>query len=116
MAGSMSEKLDDNEIKLLKLLINKPSVIRMIADYPRAIVKDGLYDWSNKVCKFYGISLGQLVGKKRDRYIVKARRDFCHLTKDNSINCISRFLKRHHTVVKYYLKKPPHNIDKINGE
>ena len=112
----MSEQLNDDEIKLLKLFINKPIIMRMLVDYPRAIIKDGLFDQAYKVCKFYGIDLELLIGKKRDRYLVQARRDFCHLTKDNSINCISRFLKRHHTVVKYYLKKPPHNIDKINGE
>tara|TARA_R100001443_G_C3282969_1_gene160864 strand:- start:251 stop:670 length:420 start_codon:yes stop_codon:yes gene_type:complete len=109
------QELNNFEIILLKKLINNPKVMRMIADYPKAIIKDGLFDQAYRVCKFYGIDLEQLVGKKRDRYIVQARRDFCHLTKKNTKESVGRFLKRDHTMVIHYLKKPPHNLDKINA-
>ncbi len=112
----MSEQLNDDEIKLLKLFINKPIIMRMLVDYPRAIIKDGLFDQAYKVCKFYGIDLELLIGKKRDRYLVQARRDFCHLTKKNTKKSVGRFLQRDHTMVIHYLKDQPHNIDKINGE
>tara|TARA_B100000214_G_C23561906_1_gene443259 strand:+ start:75 stop:515 length:441 start_codon:yes stop_codon:yes gene_type:complete len=107
--------LTEFEVKNLKKLINNPIVMRMIADYPRAIVKDGLFENAHKVCKYYGISLDQLVGKKRDRYLVQARRDFCHLTKKNTKQSVGRFLKRDHTMVIHYLKQAPHNLDKINA-
>ena len=107
--------LTEFEVKNIKKLVNNPIVMRMIADYPRAIIKDGLFDNAHKVCKYYGISLDVLVGKKRDRYIVQARRDFCHLTKNNTKESVGRFLKRDHTMVIHYLKQPPHNLDKINA-
>jgi len=108
-------ELTEFEVKSIKKLVNNPIVMRMIADYPRAIIKDGLFENAHKVCKYYGISLDQLVGKKRDRYLAKARRDFCHLTKDNTKHSVGRFLKRDHTMVIHYLKQPPHNLDKINA-
>lgn len=111
----ISDELTEFEIKSIKKLVNNPIVMRMIADYPRAIVKDGLFENAHKVCKYYGITLEQLVGKKRDRYIVQARRDFCHLTKKNTKQSVGRFLKRDHTIVIHYLKQPPHNLDKINA-
>ena len=112
----MSEQLNDDEIKLLKLFINKPIIMRMLVDYPRAIIKDGLFDQAYKVCKFYGIDLELLIGKKRDRYLVQARRDFCLLTKKNTKNSFGLLLQRELTMVIHYLKDQPHNIDKINGE
>ena len=115
----MSEQLSDNEIKLLKLLINKPSVIRMLVDYPKATIKGGLFDSAYKVCKYYNITIEELVCKRRDRELVKARRDFCHLAFKNT-NCtkekIGQFLKRDHTSVTYHLGKKPVNLDKINGQ
>tara|TARA_R100001594_G_scaffold132454_1_gene172671 strand:- start:62 stop:517 length:456 start_codon:yes stop_codon:yes gene_type:complete len=107
-------QFSQTELKLLKKLINNPRVMSIIADYPRAIVKDGLFDQAHKICKLYGISLEQLVGRKRDRYLAKARRDFCHLTKNHTKHSVGRFLHRDHTIVIYYLKKPPHNLDKIS--
>ena len=45
----MPEELNDNEIRLLKLFINKPSVMRMLVDYPKDTIKGGLFDSANKV-------------------------------------------------------------------
>ena len=119
MDGSMPEELNDNEIRLLKLFINKPSVMRMLVDYPKATIKGGLFDSAYKVCKYYNITIEELVGKRRDRELVKARRDFCHLDFKNT-NCtkekIGQFLKRDHTSVIYHLGKEPVNLDKINGQ
>jgi len=115
----MPEELNDNEIRLLKLFINKPSVIRMLVDYPKAVVKNGLFDSAYKICEYYHITIEELVGKRRDRELVQARRDFCHLVSKNT-NCtkekIGQFLKRDHTSVIYHLGKEPINLDKINGE
>ena len=118
MAGSMPEKLNNNEIRLLKLFINKPSIMRMLVDR-KATIKDGLFDCVYKVCKYYNITIEELICKRRDRELVKARRDFCHLAFKNT-NCtkekIGQFLKRDHTSVIYHLGKKPVNLDKINGQ
>ena len=119
MDGSMPEKLNDNEIRLLKLLINKPSIMRMLVGYPKATIKGGLFDCAYKVCKYYNITIEALVGRRREPELIKARRDYCHLVFKNT-NCtkekIGQFLKRDHTTVTYHLGKKPINLDKINGQ
>ena len=67
------------ETKLLKMFINKPSVMKMLIDYPQAVIKDGLFDNAYKVCKYYNITIEDLVCKKRDKEFVQARKDFIHL-------------------------------------
>lgn len=112
------EELSQNEIKLVKLFINKPAIMHMLVEYPNAAIKDGLFDCAYKVIKYYGISIDQLVCRKRDRHFVHARRDFCHLAIQHT-SCtkskIGRFLKRDHTMIIHYLKKPPINLDKIDA-
>ena len=109
--------LDQNEIKLLKLFINKPSLMSLLVDYPNALVKDGLFDIGNKVCKYYNISIDQLISRKRDRELIYARRDFCHLAHKKT-QCtyvrIGQFLKRDHSLVIHHLRHKPINYDKID--
>lgn len=108
--------LNQHEIKLLKLLVSKPAIMHMLIDYPNAIIKDGLFDCAHKIIKYYGVSIDQLVSRKRDRHLINARRDFTHLAIRNT-TCtrtkIGNFLKRHHTMIIHYLKDPPVNLDKI---
>lgn len=115
----MSEQLNDNEIRLLKLLINKPSIMRMLVGYPKATIKGGLFDCAYKVCKYYDITIEELVCKRREPKLIEARRDFCHLVFKNT-NCtkgeIGKFLKRDRSTVIYHLGKETINLDTINGE
>ena len=112
------EELSQSDIKLLKLLISKPAIMRMLINYPNAAIKDGLFDCAYKVIKYYGISIEELICKRRDRHFVQARRDYCHLAMKHT-SCtrskIARFLKRDHTMIIHYLKKPPINLDKIDA-
>jgi len=86
--------------------------------FPKALVKGGLLDWCVVVCKYYQISLQEFNSSCRERHLIKARRDFCHLIKKNtdiSQARIARFMDRHHTNVMHHLQKNPFNIDKINA-
>ena len=86
--------------------------------FPRALIKGGLLDWCVVVCKYYQISLQEFNSSCRERHLIKARRDFCHLIKKNtdiSQARIARFMDRHHTNVMHHLGKNPFNIDKIDA-
>ena len=114
---SEDEKLSSHftpyEIKKLKELVH-------ITPYPNALIKNGLMDLCIKVCKYYNITIDDFRSSKRDRYLVIARLDFCHLVKKNNnyfaTTSVGRFMNRDHTTVLYYLKKQPVNLDKINAE
>mgnify|MGYP003131827272 FL=1 len=110
------EALTQEEIKFVKLLLSKPAILRLIMSYPQSLIKGGLFDVAHKVCDFYDINLDDLLGKKRDKHLVLARRDFCHICIKNTNSTqakIGRFLKRDHTTVLHHLKHDPINIDKI---
>ena len=73
-----------------------------------------------KVCRYYNITVDDFKSLKKERYLVIARLDFCHLVKKNNnyftTTLIGKFMNRNHTTVLYYLKKQPVNLDKINAE
>jgi len=111
---SEDEKLSSHftpyEIKKLKELVH-------IIPYPNALRKNGLMDLCIKVCKYYNVTVDDFRSSKRDRYLVIARLDFCHLVKKNNnyfaTTSVGRFMNRDHTTVLYYLKKQPVNLEKI---
>ena len=109
----LSSQFTPYEIKKLKELVH-------IIPYPNALRKNGLMDLCIKVCKYYNITVDDFKSSKRDRYLVIARLDFCHLVKKNNnyfaTTSVGRFMNRDHTTVLYYLKKQPVNLDKINAE
>ena len=102
----------DQEKIRLKQLANMDNL------FPRALIKGGLLDWCIVVCKYYQINLQEFNSQCRERHLIKARRDFCHLIRKNtdiSQARIARFMDKHHTSVLYHLQKDPFNIDKINA-
>ena len=73
---------------------------------------------SKEVCLFYEIPLMHFLSAKREKHLVNARTDFCHLANkltNLSLTVIGRFLKRDHTTVIHHLKKQPINADKIES-
>jgi chromosomal replication initiation ATPase DnaA len=115
--NKQEQSLTQQEIKYIKLLLSKPAILRLIMTYPKSLIKGGLFDISHKVCDYYGISFDDLLSKKRDRHLVLARRDFCHISylkTQATKKKIGRFLKRDHTTVLHHLKHSPVNADKIS--
>lgn len=108
--GQLSSQFTPYEIKKLKELVHTIS-------YPNALRKNGLMDLCIKICKYYNITVDEFKSSKRDRYLVIARLDFCHLVKKNNnyfaTTSVGRFMNRDHTTVLYYLKKQPVNLEKI---
>ena len=113
--GQLSSQFTPYEIKKLKELVHNSFI-----HYPNALRKNGLMDLCIKVCKYYNITVDDFKSSKRDRYLVIARLDFCHLVKKNNnyfaTTSVGRFMNRDHTTVLYYLKKQPVNLEKINAE
>jgi len=113
--GKLSSQFTPYEIKKLKELVHNSFI-----PYPNALRKNGLMDLCIKVCKYYNITVDDFKSSKRDRYLVIARLDFCHLVKKNNnyfaTTSVGRFMNRDHTTVLYYLKKQPVNLEKINAE
>jgi chromosomal replication initiation ATPase DnaA len=113
--GQLSSQFTPYEIKKLKELVHNSFI-----PYPNALRKNGLMDLCIKVCKYYNITVDDFKSSKRDRYLVIARLDFCHLVKKNNnyfaTTSVGRFMNRDHTTVLYYLKKQPVNLEKINAE
>jgi len=73
---------------------------------------------SKEVCLFYEIPLMHFLSPRREKHLVNARTDFCHLANkltNLSLTVIGRFLKRDHTTVIHHLKKQPINADKIES-
>jgi chromosomal replication initiation ATPase DnaA len=73
---------------------------------------------AKEVCLFYEIPLMHFLSAKREKHLVNARTDFCHLANkltNLSLTVIGRFLKRDHTTVIHHLKKQPINADKIES-
>ena len=71
------------------------------------------------VCNFYNIKEEHLLGNRRDKHFVQARRDYCHLAFKNtkfSTTIIGNKIKRDHSSVLHHLNKQPFNIDKISHE
>ena len=61
------------------------------------------------VCEQYGITVEELLGTKRNEWFVRARKEAAFLMKDQlglGPGSIGFFLKKDHSCVSYYLKKP----------
>ena len=111
---NLSSPFTPFEIQKLKDLIYKSYII-----YPDALRKNGLMYWCVSVCKYYNISIDEFKTKRRDQYLVNARRDFCHLAKQHTIHSmthIGNFMNKHHTSVLHHLNKKPINAEKIYAE
>ena len=127
--GQLSSQFTPYEIKKLKELVHTTYIV-----YPDALRKNGLMDLCIKVCKFYNITVDDFKSFKRDRYLVIARLDFCHLRNRNLVEAridycliikkqttfstptVARFMNRHHTAVMYLQNKQPVNLEKIFGK
>ena len=96
-------------LKDLKTPIHLNSIVR----------EGGLMDMALKVCIYYGITFDEFVSPRRDKYLVDARTDFCHLAKETTrfgCNQIGRFINRDHTSVLHHWKKQPVCLDDMmNG-
>ena len=113
--GQLSSQFTPYEIKKLKEIVHTTYIV-----CPDPLRKNGLMDLCIKVCRYYNITVDDFKSLKKERYLVIARLDFCHLVKKNNnyftTTLIGKFMNRNHTTVLYYLKKQPVNLDKINAE
>ena len=69
-----------------------------------------------KVCLFYRITVDEFYNKRKDKHLVYARRDFCHLAfkkTKKTLTQIGNFIKRDSTTVIYHIKQDSVNEDEI---
>jgi len=65
---------------------------------------------------FYKISVDEFYNKRKDKHLVYARRDFCHLAfkkTKKTMTQISEFIKKDHATILYHIKKDSINEDEI---
>ena len=76
----------------------------------------GLMEIALKVCVYYEITFDAFISPRRDKILVDARTDFCHLAKittRHGCNQIARLMNRDHTSVLHHWKKKPVCLDDI---
>jgi len=76
----------------------------------------GLMDVALRVCVYYEITFDAFISPRRNKILVDARTDFCHLAKittRHGCNQIGRFMNRDHTSVLHHWKKKPVCLDDI---
>ena len=76
----------------------------------------GLMDVALRVCVYYEITFDAFISPRRNKILVDARTDFCHLAKKTTrhgCSQIGRFMNRDHTSVLHHWKKKPVCLDDI---
>ena len=115
--------LTQDEIVTLKKLCAIKEYLKDFKIHDGSLIKgSGLMDLAMRVCVYYDITFDQFTSIRRDKNLVDARTDFCHLAKKRTrhgCNQIGRFMNRDHTSVLYHWKKKPVCMDdielKMNG-
>ncbi|ANS04609.1 hypothetical protein [uncultured Mediterranean phage] len=113
----MSEEFTREEVKILKRICENP-IFKNFQPLPSYEIHTpiSLKHIREKVCEHYEIEIKELFNERRDKNLVSARRDFCHLaTKhtEHSKVIIGRAMGKDHTTVIHHLGKKPIHIDKI---
>jgi len=108
------------EVRILKRICENP-IFKESLPLSKNIgkVPQRLHHLKKIVCNFYNITEENLLGTRRDKHFVQARRDYCHLAFKNtkfSTTIIGEKIKRDSSSVLHHLNKEPFNLDKIYNE
>lgn len=115
--SKVSSPFTEEEIKILKNICTNPIFHKnKIFKVESRIFKTDLRFILERVCVFYNVTVEEFKSNRRDRNIVEARRDFCHLafkkTKKNMTQ-IGNFMNKDSTTVFYHIKLDSINEDEI---
>lgn len=115
--SKVSSPFTQEEIKILKKICTNPIFDKdKIFEVKSTHFKTDLRFILERVCIFYEATVDEFKSDRRDRHLVEARRDFCHLafkkTKKNMTQ-IGNFMNKHHSSVLHHIKLDPINEDKI---
>ena len=108
------------EIEILKRIANNP-IFKNFVPLPEYVnkVPPSLQEIAKKVCDYYEIHKLDFFSHRRNRTLILARRDYCHLAKKHtrhSTYLIGLGLGKNHTTVCHHLKEQPKHIDRIKIE
>jgi len=115
--SKMSSPFTEEEIRILKKICENPIFQKeKIFEVQSSHFKTDLNYILEKVCLFYRISVDEFYNKRKDKHLVYARRDFCHLAfkkTKKTLTQIGNFIKRDSTTVFYHIKLDSINEDEI---
>ena len=108
------------EIEILKRIADNP-IFKNFVSLPEYVnkVPPSLQEIAKKVCDYYEIDKLDFFSHRRNRTLILARRDYCHLAKKHtrhSTYLIGLGLGKNHTTVCHHLKEQPKHIDRIKIE
>ena len=114
------KKFTRKEIEILKRIANNP-IFKNFVPLPEYVnkVPPSLQEIAKKVCDYYEIDKLDFFSHRRNRTLILARRDYCHLAKKHtrhSTYLIGLGLGKNHTTVCHHLKEQPKHIDRIKIE
>ncbi len=114
------KKFTDKEIEILKRIADNP-IFKNFVPLPEYVnkVPISLQEIAKKVCDYYEIDKLDFFSHRRDKTLVLARRDYCHLAKKHtrhSTYLIGLGLGKNHATVLHHLKEQPKHIDRIEIE
>jgi chromosomal replication initiation ATPase DnaA len=113
----MSEEFTKEEVKILKKICENP-IFKNFQPLPTYKVHTPLTLQSilEKVCTWYEIPMNEFMNERREKHLIYARRDFCHLAIKNTTHSrvvIGRAMKKDSSTVIHHLKHKPIHADKI---
>ena len=108
------------EIEILKRIADNP-IFKNFVPLPEYVnkVPPSLQEIAKKVCDYYEIDKLDFFSHRREKTLIQARRDYCHLAKKHtrhSTYLIGLGLGKNHATVLHHLKLPPTHIDRIEIE
>tara|TARA_R100001594_G_scaffold21580_1_gene41627 strand:+ start:6773 stop:7150 length:378 start_codon:yes stop_codon:yes gene_type:complete len=123
----MSKQFTDEQVEALVRISKYEKILKRMCDNPIFKNFEPLPDYEihtpislkkirEKVCEHYEIQTIEFYNGRRDKHLVSARRDFCHLAKKHTRHSgvvIGRAMGKDHTTVIHHLSKEPIYADKI---
>jgi len=115
--SKMSSPFTEEEVRILKKICENPIFHKdKVFEVQSSNFKTDLNHILEKVCMFYKISVDEFYNKRKDKHLVYARRDFCHLAfkkTKKTMTQISEFIKKDHATILYHIKKDSINENEI---